>query len=403
MNARMFAALIRRNEQDYRKKTEKVRKIFRALKKEYMQIIAISMKDINKALFKLDRRDPVSNSEKVRKNLPKELKGLERCFDDDEGTAIPSQRPGRNHAILLEKDEQRRKRDVPWEPLYEMSREELLVLKKTLTDLLDKGWIRASSLAAGAPVLFVKKPGKGLRFCVNYRALNAIISQDRYPFPLIREILKGLAKARYYTKVNVRAAFHRLCIKKGNKWKTAFCTRFGLFKWVITPFGLAEASAIFQRYINSILNDFFDKFCSAYMDDVLIYSDGSYQNYMSKIKKVLRRFHKAGLKFNIEKSEFASSEVKYLGFIISAEEGIKINSGKVEAIKKWKAPTTVKGVRSFIGFSNFYRGFIKNFSKIAAPLMLFIRKNQAWQWEKKQQKSFNRLKELFILAPILAY
>jgi hypothetical protein len=113
VNARIFAALIRRNEQDYRKRTEEVRKIFRALKKEYTQVIAISMKNINKALFKLDRRNPVSNSEKVRKKLPKELKGLERCFDDDEGTAIPPHRPGRNHAIPLEKDEQRRERDVP--------------------------------------------------------------------------------------------------------------------------------------------------------------------------------------------------------------------------------------------------------------------------------------------------
>jgi hypothetical protein len=124
---------------------------------------------------------------------------------------------------------------------------------------------------------------------------------------------------------------------------------------------------------------------------------------MSKVKKMLRRFHKAGLKLNIEKSEFAFSEVKYLRFIISSGEGIKINPGKVEAIKKYKAPTTVKGVRSFIGFSNFYRDFIKNFSEVAAPLMLFIRKNQAWQWKKTQQKLFNRLKELFISAPILAY
>jgi hypothetical protein len=230
MNARMFAALIKRNEQDHRKKTEEVRKIFGALKKEYTQIIAIFIENINKALFKLDRRDPVSNSEKVRKKFPKELKELERCFDNDEGTAIPPHRPGRNHAIPLEKDEQGRERDVPWGLLYGISREELLVLRKTLTDLLNKGWIRASSSVAEAPVLFVKKPGKRLRFCVDYRALNAIIFQNRYLFPLIKETLKKLAKVRYYTKVNVRAAFHKLCIKKENEWKTAFRTRFGLFK-----------------------------------------------------------------------------------------------------------------------------------------------------------------------------
>jgi hypothetical protein len=112
MNARIFAALIRRNEQDYRKKTEKVCKIFRALKKKYTQVIAIFMEDINKALFKLDQRDPISRSEKVRKKLPKELKGLKRCFNDDKGTAIFLYWPGRDYAIPLEKDEQRRERDV---------------------------------------------------------------------------------------------------------------------------------------------------------------------------------------------------------------------------------------------------------------------------------------------------
>jgi hypothetical protein len=108
VTARIFAALIRRNEQDYRKRTEEVRKISRALKKEYTQIIEISIKNINKALSKLDRRNSVSNSEKVRKKLPKELKKLKRCFDNNEGTAILPYRPGRNHAIPLEKDEQRR-------------------------------------------------------------------------------------------------------------------------------------------------------------------------------------------------------------------------------------------------------------------------------------------------------
>jgi hypothetical protein len=134
--------------------------------------------------------------------------------------------------------------------------------------------------------------------------------------------------------MNVRATFYKFRIKKGNKWKTAFCTRFGLFKWVIIPFDLVEALATFQKYINSILDDFFNKFCSAYMNNVFIYSDGSYQDYISKVKKVLQKLHKAGLKLDIEKSEFASSKVKYLGFIISAGEGIKVNPGKIKAIKK---------------------------------------------------------------------
>src|ERR1700742_367100 len=163
-----------------------------------------------------------------------------------------------------------------------------------ITDLLDKGWIRASSSAAGAPVLFAKKPGGGLRFCVDYRALNAITKHDRYPLPLIRETLRSLAKARWFTKIDVRAAFHPIRIKEGDEWKTAFRTRYGLFEWLVTPFGLTGAPATFQRYINRTLQDYLDEFCSAYIDDILIYSDGSLKDHRQKVKQVLQRLQDAG-------------------------------------------------------------------------------------------------------------
>jgi hypothetical protein len=175
-----------------------------------------------------------------------------------------------------------------------MSRKKLLILRKTLTDLLNKSWIRASSSTAGAPVLFVKKPGERFRFCVNYWALNAIIFQNKYLLSLIRKILKRLIKVWYYTKINVRAAFYKLCIKKGNKWKIAFRNKFELFELIIILFNLTKAPAIFRKYINSILNDFFNKFCLAYMNDVFIYFDGSYRNYMSKMKRCYGDFIRPG-------------------------------------------------------------------------------------------------------------
>ncbi|KAI0994029.1 hypothetical protein K3495_g14155 [Podosphaera aphanis] len=270
------------------------------------------MGDIEKALSKLEKKDPGVNKEMVKIKLPDDLADLKDIFDDDNGLALPPHRRGRDHSIELKKDSQGRDLDVPWGPLYGMSRDELLVLRKTLTDLLGKGWIRASSSSGGAPVLFVKKPGGGLRFCVDYRALNAITRQDRY-----------------FTKVDVRAAFHRLRIKEGDEWKTAFRTRFGLFEWLVTPFGLAGAPASFQRYINSTLDEFLDKFCSAYMDDVLIYSDGSRHDHLVKVRHVLERLGRSGLKLDIEKCEFAVHEIKYLGFVITAGEGIlEIMMGK---------------------------------------------------------------------------
>jgi hypothetical protein len=158
---------------------------------------------------------------------------------------LPPYRPGINHAIKLEKNELGRKRNVPWEPLYSITKEELLVLRKTLTDHFEKEWIRVSKSPAEASVLFVRKPGGGLQFCVNYRKFNEITKKNRTPLPLIIKTLRIIAKTEWYTKLNVSAAFHKIWIKKGNEWKTAFKTRFGSFEWLVIPFGLTGASAIF--------------------------------------------------------------------------------------------------------------------------------------------------------------
>ena len=131
-----------------------------------------------------------------------------------------------------------------------MSKEELLILRKTLTELLDKGFIRVSNSSAAAPVLFARKPGGGLRFCVDYRRLNEITKKDRYPLPLITETLRQLSTAVWFTKLDVNAAFYKIRIKEGDEWKTAFRTQYGLYEWLITPFGLTGAPATFQRYIN---------------------------------------------------------------------------------------------------------------------------------------------------------
>jgi hypothetical protein len=160
---------------------------------------------------------------------------------------LPPHYPGINHAIELKKDEFRRKKDVPWGPLYSMTKEELLVLRKTLTDHLDKGWIRVSKLSAGAPVFFVRKPGGGLRFCVDYRKFNEITKKNRTLLPLITKTLRMMAKAEWYTKLDVSAVFHKIRIKKGDEWKIAFRTRFGSFEWLVTLFSLTGALAIFQR------------------------------------------------------------------------------------------------------------------------------------------------------------
>ena len=168
-----------------------------------------------------------------------------------------------------------------------MSRDKLLILRKTLTKLLDKGFIRVSSSSAAASVLFVRKPGGRLRFYVDYRGLNRITKKDRYSLLLIYETLRNISRVKQYIKLDVVAAFHKIRITEGDEQIIAFRTRYGLFKWMVTPFRLANAPSTFQKYINQVLRDYLDVFCSVYVDDILIYSSGSQEEHRNYVRQVL--------------------------------------------------------------------------------------------------------------------
>ncbi|KAI1007245.1 hypothetical protein K3495_g980 [Podosphaera aphanis] len=284
-----------------------------------------------------------------------------------------------------------------------MPREELLVLRKTLTDLLEKGWIRPSSSPAAAPVLFARKPNRGLRFCVDYRGLNANTMPNRYPLPIFKETLRQLSKAKCFTSQDVKAAFHRVRIREDDEWMTTFRCRFGLFEWLVTPFGLINAPATFQRYINEQLQEHLDIDATAHMDDILAYTDGSKEEHWSTVQKILCKLEKAGLYLDIDKYDFLCQKVKFLGFIIEAGTGIITDPEKLKAISKLKAPNTVRGVRSFLGFANFYRCFIDMFSEIAAPLINLTKKNTPWHWgEEEEDSAFEKLKRILASTPILS-
>src|SRR6266536_2657346 len=282
-----------------------------------------------------------------------------------------------------------------------MSRDELLVLRKTLSELLDKGFIRVSSSPAAAPILFVRKPGGGLWFCVDYRALNGLTRKDRYPLPLIQETLRNLSEAVVFTKLDVIAAFHQIRIAEGDEWKTAFRSRFGLFEWLVTPFGLANAPSTFQRYINWVLRDILDDFCSAYIDDIIIYSRDKKQ-HRKHVREVLKRLQDAGLQCDIDKCEFEVESTKYLGFIVEAGKGLRMDPEKVKAIQEWQTPTTVKGVKSSLGLANFYRRFIRHYSDVVRPLTELTHKDKAFKWNDEAEEAFQKLKRIFLSEPALA-
>lgn len=360
-----------------------------------VQSFAVSLADVQKALKTKVHPNP-------KDVLPPQYHDFLDVFDRKKADLLPPLRGnGVDHKIEVEQEDGKEK-DIPWGPLYSMSRDELLVLRKTLTEYLDKGFIRVSNSPAAAPVLFVRKPGGGLRFCVDYRALNRITRKDRYPLPLIYDTLRNIRDAKWFTKLDIIAAFHKIRIARGEEWKTAFRTRYGLFEWLVTPFGMANAPSTFQKFINWALREYLDEFCSAYIDDILIYTNGSLSKHQEHVRKVLAKLQEAGLQVDIGKCEFEQKSTKYLGFIIQAEEGIKMDPEKVKAIQEWETPTTIKGIQGFIGFANFYRKFIEGFSRIVKPITDLVRKGEKFKWTSMAEDSFQRLKQMFISAPILA-
>jgi hypothetical protein len=214
------------------------------------------------------------------RNLLPELKNYADVFSPKEAEKLP---PHRNydHNIRLQEG-----KTPSFGPLYPMSRNELIALKEWLEKNLRKGFIRSSSLSAASPVLFVKKADGGLRFYVDYRGLNNISVKDRYPLPLIKEFLNNLKRMKYFTKIDIVFIFNNIRMKKEQKYLTAFRIRFGLYEFLMMPFGLTEAFAIFQKFMNDILRKYLDVFCIAYLDDILIYNRIR-EKHLSHVRKVL--------------------------------------------------------------------------------------------------------------------
>lgn len=328
------------------------------------------------------------------KQIPVEYKEYEDLFrEGPKNEALPKHQPW-DHVIPVEEG-----KSPPFGPLYQLSEKELKVLKEYIDDNLEKGFIRPSTSPAGSPVLFVPKKDGSLRLCVDYRALNQITIKDRYALPLIHELHDRFQGATIFSKLDLRGAYNLIRIKAGEEWKTAFRTRYGLFEYQVMPFGLTNAPASMQRLMNEALHEYLDVFAIVYLDDVLIYSTGR-EEHIKHVQLVLEKLKKYSLLVKPEKCEFHKDQVEFLGYIIGTH-GIKMDSTKVQAVLDWPTPTTVKEVQAFLGFANFYRRFIQNYSKEAKPLIDLTRKDLTFKWTEETERAFTKLKTKFTEAPIL--
>jgi hypothetical protein len=296
----------------------------------------------------------------------------------------------------------------PFGPIYPLSEKELQTLREYLRKELASGKIRRSKSPAGAPIIFVPKPDGSMRLCVDYRGVNKVTVKDRTPLPLMSELRERLGRAKVFTKLDLKNGYNLIRIAKGDEWKTAFRTRYGLFEYLVMPFGLCNAPGTFQAMINKVLQELLDEGVIVYIDDILIYSEDE-ETHVVLVKKVLEKLRINHLCASIKKSVFHAPEVEYLGYHISSE-GIAMSPIKAKSIQDWAEPRSVKNVQQFLGFANFYRRFIDGFSKVAKPLTELTKKDKegakaktAFNWTEAAGNAFATLKRLFTEAPILVH
>jgi len=352
----------------------------------------------------------------IAQKLPEHYHKYLLLFDPTEAEKLCDNK-GCDHRIELLGSEDK----LRMGPIYQHSLEEEKLLVKYLDTMIKEGKIRPSSSTVGSPILFVPKPnGKGLRLCIDYRHLNDYTKKDKTPLPIMEELSSRVRGATHITKIDLKSGFHLITMALGHEEFTAFRTKFGLYEYLVMPFGLCNAPATFQREINRILrpllglelviktgvhlDDDNGMVVVAYIDDILIATKGSLDKHHKQVSKVFQLLMDNNMCVKIDKCVFDAQETTFLGFVVSGS-GLQMDPEKARAIVDWPRPTSRKEVQQLLGLWNFYRRFIHNFSGLVSPITDLLRQDVTFHWEKAQEAAFLKVVVLFTSGktPILKH
>ncbi|SJL19037.1 uncharacterized protein ARMOST_22644 [Armillaria ostoyae] len=351
-----------------------------------------------RAVHKANELAAKANEEKEKKTfeqmIPESYRDFKDLFSKENFDDLPVRKPW-DHAIELIPNA-KNTLDCKVYPLNPIEQKEL---DKFLDENLASGRIKPSKSPMASPFFFVKKKDGTLRPVQDYRKLNEMTIKNRYPLPLISELMDKLGSAKYFTKLDVRWGYNNVRIKKDDEWKAAFRTNHGLFEPTVMFFGLTNSPATFQWMMNDIFKDLIATGkVTVYLDDILIFSK-TLEEHRKITRRVLELLRKHKLFLKAEKCEFEVLETEYLGVIIS-EGSICMDPVKLAGIAEWPVPTKKKELQSFLGFANFYRRFIKGYSDIVHPMTRLTGK-EVWTWGTAQQLAFQQLKNRFAIDVIL--
>ena len=327
--------------------------------------------------------------------------------DDDDVGCIPELTM--DLTMTSEKPVQKNYASIP-RPLYPE-------VKGYIEDLLNRGFIKKSKSPYSSSVVCVRKKDGGMRLCVDYRELNRNTVPDRHPIPRIQDSLDSLGGKSWFSVLDQGKAYHQGFMGTKSQHLTAFITPWGLYEWVRIPFGLMNAPANFQRFMEHCLDELRDEICIPYLDDVIVFSS-SFTEHIEHLHKVLRRLREWGVKLKPKKCNLFKQEVSFLGRLVS-QHGYCMEPKATSVVQMWKhtTPSTVGDVRKLVGLLGVYRRHIKNFSQQAKPIYDLLKEENGKvgekknvrssrnpvQWTSEHQRALESLIDQITSPPILAY
>ncbi|UYV61064.1 hypothetical protein LAZ67_1003288, partial [Cordylochernes scorpioides] len=284
---------------------------------------------------------------------------------------------------------------------YKTTASEREAIREIVREWKDNGIVTETRSPYASPVLLVRKKTGDHRLVVDYRRLNIQTVKDKFPLPRIDDLLEGLRNAKFFTTLDLAHGYLQIPLTDKAKLKTAFITPDDTGQFERMIFGLANAPAEFQRLMHTVLGPLLNKKAFCYLDDVIIPAK-DWREMIERLREVLERIRSAKLTLKPSKCEFGRREIEFLGYVISTG-GLEPGPRKIKAIEEFPEPKNVHDIRRFLGLTNFFRRFVKDFARKAEPLSRLTKKGSQFEWKEEQRRSFGGLRKDLVEYPVLAH
>ena len=267
--------------------------------------------------------------------------------------------------------------------------------------MLENEIIEESQSPWNSPILLAKKKDNSTRFVCDFREVNKLTKKINYPLPNIHDVIDKMSNSNFWSTLDAANAYWAMPLRKEDREKTAFSEPRGKYQFKVTPFGLCNAGASYQKLMDIWLAGLPPDHTLAYMDDIVIFSK-SFDTHLSDLEAVFQRLREANISLKMSKCIFASDCVDFLGYNLS-KDGLRPQKNLIEAIETFHKPSTRKEIKRYLGLVGFYRVFVQNFAEISYPLRRLTSEHVTFTWDEKCEEAVNTFKRLLLSPPVLVF